>query len=144
MFKTIAVATDGSETADKAVEMALDIAEHYNASLLVLSAYKPVGAGRLERESEEAPEEVQWSINPHEDVDATLADVKERASARGVDATAFASEGEPSGVVCGLAEEHEADLLVIGNKGMKRRLFGSVPKKIAQNAPCSVVVAKTT
>jgi nucleotide-binding universal stress UspA family protein len=52
MFKTIAVGTDGSETADKAVEMALDIAAHYRARLLIFSVYQPVGAGRLEREQE--------------------------------------------------------------------------------------------
>jgi nucleotide-binding universal stress UspA family protein len=144
MFKTIAVGTDGSETADKAVEVALDIAERYRARLLIFSVYQPVGAGRLEREQEEAPEDIQWSINPHEDVDATLADVEQRASARGLEATSFAREGEPASMICELAEEHEADLLVIGNKGMQRRLFGSVPKKIAHNAPCSIVVAKTT
>jgi nucleotide-binding universal stress UspA family protein len=144
MFKTIAVGTDGSETADKAVEMALDIAAHYRARLLIFSVYQPVGAGRLEREQEEAPEEIQWSINPHEDVDSTLADVEQRASARGLEATSVAREGEPASTICELAQEHAVDLLVIGNKGMQRRVFGSVPKKISQNAPCSVVIAKTT
>ena len=42
------------------------------------------------------------------------------------------------------AAEHEADLLVIGNKGMNRRVLGSVPRRVCQRAPCSVVVAKTT
>jgi nucleotide-binding universal stress UspA family protein len=144
MFNTIAVGTDGSDTADKAVEMALDIADHYQARLLVFSVYKPVGGARLEHEREDAPEDIQWAINPHEDVDATLAAVKRRAIERGLETTTVAREGEPADTICGLAEEHQADLLVIGNKGMQRRLFGSVPKKISQNAPCSVVIAKTT
>jgi nucleotide-binding universal stress UspA family protein len=144
MFNTIAVGTDGSDTADKAVEMALDIADHYQARLLVFSVYKPVGESRLDREREEAPEDIQWAINPHEDVDKTLAAVKRRATERGLETTTVAREGEPADTICELAEEHQADLLVIGNKGMQRRLFGSVPKKISQNAPCSVVIAKTT
>jgi nucleotide-binding universal stress UspA family protein len=47
-------------------------------------------------------------------------------------------------VLCELAAEHDADLLVIGNKGMNRRVFGSVPRAVCQHAPCSVVVVKTT
>jgi nucleotide-binding universal stress UspA family protein len=144
MFKKIAVATDGSDTADRAVEMALDIAERYNAQLLVLSAYEPVSSAQLETEREGAPEEIQWSINPTEYVDKTLADVAERAEARGLEVTSLARQGEPASVICQLASEHRADLLVIGNKGMQRRLFGSVPRSICQQAPCSVVLAKTT
>jgi nucleotide-binding universal stress UspA family protein len=47
-------------------------------------------------------------------------------------------------VLCDLAAEHGADLLVIGNKGIHRRILGSVPKTVSQHAPCSVVIAKTT
>ena len=43
-----------------------------------------------------------------------------------------------------LAEECGADLLVIGNKGMKRRVLGSVPNTVAHKADCSVMVVKTT
>jgi nucleotide-binding universal stress UspA family protein len=143
MFKTIAVGTDGSDTADKAVEVAIDIAERFEARLLVLSVYQPVTPKRLEAEREEAPEDIQWSINAHEYVDEMLADVARRATERGLDAMTVAREGEPAATICALAEEREADLLVIGNKGMQRRVFGSVPKWISQHAPCSVVIAKT-
>jgi nucleotide-binding universal stress UspA family protein len=144
MFKTVAVGTDGSETADLAVEIALDLAAHYGARLLVFSAYHPVGSARLHREKEDAPEEVQWLINPHEDVDEVLANVQARARERGVETTGFAREGEPARVICELAEEHAADLLVVGNKGIQRRVLGSVPKAVSQHAPCTVVIAKTT
>jgi nucleotide-binding universal stress UspA family protein len=43
-----------------------------------------------------------------------------------------------------LASECGADLLVIGNKGMQRRVLGSVPNTVAHSAPCSVLVVKTT
>jgi nucleotide-binding universal stress UspA family protein len=144
MFKVIAVATDGSDTAAKAVDVAVDLAEHYQARLLVFSVYHPVSESRLEAERDEAPDEIQWSINPHEDVDVMLADVAEQVAKRGLKAQTEAREGDPARTICALAEENGADLLVIGNKGMQRRLFGSVPKSIVQHAPCSVVVAKTT
>jgi nucleotide-binding universal stress UspA family protein len=144
MFKKIAVATDGSPTADKAVDVAIDLAQRYQGSLLILSAYEPVSSARLAREREGAPEEIQWMISPSEDVDKTLALAEELASGRGLETLAVAAEGEPASVICELAAHHHADLLVIGNKGMKRRVFGSVPKTISQNAPCSVVIAKTT
>jgi nucleotide-binding universal stress UspA family protein len=144
MFKKIAVATDGSPTADEAVDVSIDLAQRYQGSLLIFSAHHPVSSSRLAREREDAPEEIQWMINPSEDVNKTLALAEERATARGLETLAIAGEGEPASVICELVAQHQADLLVIGNKGMKRRVFGSVPKTIAQNAPCSVVIAKTT
>jgi nucleotide-binding universal stress UspA family protein len=53
-------------------------------------------------------------------------------------------DGDPADVLVQLAEDCGADLLVIGNKGIDRRLLGSVPKTITQKAGCSVFVVKTT
>jgi nucleotide-binding universal stress UspA family protein len=47
-------------------------------------------------------------------------------------------------VLVRLASECGADMLVIGNKGMKRRVLGSVPNTVAHKADCSVLVVKTT
>ena len=144
MFKTIAVGTDGTDTADKAVDVALDIAERFGARVLIFSVYKPVSPRQLASEREHLPEEMQWKIHEAEHVDATLARTLERARARGLESETVARQGEPAAVLCALAAEHNADLLVIGNKGMNRRLFGSVPRRVCQEAPCSVVIAKTT
>ncbi len=46
-----------------------------------------------------------------------------------------------------VAEEVDADLIVVGNKGMtgaRRFLLGSVPNKVSHHAPCSVFIARTT
>jgi nucleotide-binding universal stress UspA family protein len=53
-------------------------------------------------------------------------------------------EGDPAEVIVALAGECGADLLVVGNKGMQRRLLGSVPNTVTHRAPCSVLVVKTT
>jgi nucleotide-binding universal stress UspA family protein len=144
MLSTVAVGTDGSDTAAKAVEFAIDLAEKYGARLVAISSYRPVSESRLRQEQREAPEEVQWSINPTEDVETTLSEVEEKAHERGLETTTVASEGDPADILCRYAEEQNADVLVIGNKGMHRRLLGSVPNSVAHRAPCSVVVVKTT
>ena len=144
MFETIAVGTDGTETADRAVDVALDLAERYGARLLIFSAYRPVRDKDLARERAEAPSEVQWSIHAAEEVDATLARTLKRARERGVDSDTKARPGEPAEALCQLADEHQADLLVIGNRGIDRRVLGSVPRTVCQHAPCSVVLVKTT
>ena len=144
MIQTITVGTDGSDTASKAVEFALDVAEKFGAKVVVASSYRPVGEDRLRQEQREAPQDIQWSINPTEDVDKALRSVEEMARERGLEVTSEARQGDPADVLCDIAEQHGADLLVVGNKGMHRRVLGSVPNSVSHNAPCSVVIVKTT
>ena len=144
MLSTVAVGTDGSSTAAKAVDFAIDLAEKYGAKLVVISSYRPVSEDRLRHEQRDAPEDIQWSINPTEDVDSALAEAEDKAHERGLETTTVATEGHPADVLCRYAEEQSADVLVIGNKGMRRRILGSVPNSVAHKAPCSVVVVKTT
>jgi nucleotide-binding universal stress UspA family protein len=147
MFQTIVVGTDGSETAGKAVREAIDLAARVGASLDVVSAYEPVSAQRLREEARQVPDDLQWMINPREDVDATLKEAAEQVRASGVDVQTFAREGDPADAILDVAEERGADLIVVGNKGMtgaKRFLLGSVPNKVSHHAPCSVLIIRTT
>ena len=51
------------------------------------------------------------------------------------------------GVLEQSSEERDADLIIVGNKGMtgaKRFLLGSVPNKVSHHAPCSVLIIRTT
>jgi nucleotide-binding universal stress UspA family protein len=144
MLETIAVGTDGSDTATKAVEFALDLAEKYGSRMVFISSYTPVSETRIKREQRDAPADVQWAINPAEDVESALRQVEEMADARGLQWTSEARQGDPSDVLVEIAEAHNADLLVIGNKGMQRRVLGSVPNSVTHKANCSVVIVKTT
>jgi nucleotide-binding universal stress UspA family protein len=144
MVQTIAVGTDGSGTADKAVEFAIDLAARFEARIVFLSAYVPRKASRPAREQRDAPEDVQWTTNPAEDVDGMLRDCEERAEARGLRWASEAREGPPAKMLVELAESNNADILVIGNKGMERKVLGSVPNTVTHNAPCSVMIVKTT
>ena len=143
MVERIAVGTDGSDTAQKAVDFALDMAERYQAKLIVASAYTPVSEDRLRKEQTEAPQEIQWSINPSEDVDSTLRQVEDQAKERGLDYASEARNGDPADVLVEIAEAHDADVIVVGNKGMQRRILGSVPNTVSHKAPCSVMIVKT-
>ena len=144
MIQTIAVGTDGSDTASKAVDFALDLAEKFGSHVVIASSYKPVSESRVRSEQREAPADIPWSINPMQEVTANLRKVEEKAKQRGLDATSEAREGDPADVLCDIAEQHNADLLVVGNKGMQRRVLGSVPNSVSHKSPCSVVIVKTT
>ena len=144
MIATVAVGTDGSGTAAKAVMSALEMAERFGARIVFISAYQPVDEHRLRREKREAPDDVQWAINPEEDVDATLREAEELAEQRGLDWASEAAQGDPADVLIALADKHDADVLVIGNRGMHRRVLGSVPNSVTHKAHCSVFLVKTT
>jgi nucleotide-binding universal stress UspA family protein len=147
MFKSIVVGTDGSDTATQAVRQAVDLASAVGAKLELVSAYEPVPAQRLRTERRDAPEDIQWAISPREDVDTTLEQAAAVAREAGVPATTYARQGDPADAILDVAEEQEADLIIVGNKGMtgaKRFLLGSVPNKVSHHAPCSVLIIRTT
>ena len=147
MFQSIVVGTDGSQTAGEAVREAIELAKLLGATIDLVSAYEPVSGQRLREESRQAPEDLQWMVNPREDVEATLRDATERVQAAGVTVTTYAREGDPADAILDVAEEQRSDLIVVGNKGMtgaKRFLLGSVPNKVSHHAPCSVLIIRTT
>jgi nucleotide-binding universal stress UspA family protein len=147
VFKSIVVGTDGSQTATQAVRQAVDLAKEIGAKIELVSAYEPVSDARLRQERTEAPEDVQWSISPREDVDATLNEAADVAKEAGVQVETFARQGDPADAILDVAEEQNADLIIVGNKGMtgaKRFLLGSVPNKVSHHAPCSVLIIRTT
>ena len=146
MFRSIVVGTDGSNTAGQAVRQAVDLAKSVGASLELVSAYEPVPAQRLSEERRDAPEDLQWAINPREEVDATLEAAAEIAREAGVAVNVYPRLGDPADAILDVAEERNADVVLVGNKGMtgaKRFLLGSVPDKISHHAPCSVLIVRT-
>ena len=142
-IQTVAVGTDGSDTAAKAVDFAIDMAERYGARLVAISCYTPVPEDKLRKDQRDAPQELVWSINPMQEVEATLREVEERAGERGIAFFCEARQGNPADVLCAIAAEQRADVLVVGSKGMDRRIRGSVPNTVSHTAPCSVMIVKT-
>ena len=137
---TIAVGTDGSATSATAVDFAIELAKRWEARLVVISAYREKsGSG-----SAGVPAEHQWAQTAVAEVEDVLAVAARKAQGQGLEVTTVASDGAAADVLCKCAEDQGADLLVIGNKGMERRILGSVPNSVAHKASCSVLIVKTT
>ena len=138
MFSTVAVGTDGSATAGEAVEKAVEIARRFDAKLVVLSATHGPSP------SPDADPELQWETNSAARVASLLEQLQADLGGRGIEVETRAEEGDPAEVLVRLADEAGAELLVIGNRGMQRRVLGSVPNTVTHKAGCSVLVVKTT
>lgn len=144
MLGTIAVGTDGSDTADIAVDAAIDLAESNRAKLVIVSVPRALPADEVHHAQVDAPDDVQWAVNPSSAVELVLQAAAERAREHGVDVTTLAAKGNPADALCQCASDHNADVIVVGNKGIHRRVLGSVPNRVAHHAPCSVMIVKTT
>jgi nucleotide-binding universal stress UspA family protein len=144
---SIVVGTDGSETAAEAVRQATELAVSIGARIHLVSAYEPVPESRLRAERLEVPQDLQWMVNPREDVERLLEREAESMRANGIEVETLAREGDPADAILDVAEQRDADLIVVGNKGMtgaKRFLLGSVPNKVSHHAPCSVLIIRTS
>jgi nucleotide-binding universal stress UspA family protein len=148
MVEAIIVGTDGSETAAVAVAQAVEVAQALAARLTIVSAYEPVPEGQLSTERLAAPQDVQWAVNPREDVLTLLESAARSAREAGVEPVeTVARVGDAADAILDVAEEQRSDLIVVGNKGMTgatRFLLGSVPNKVSHHAPCSVLIVRTT
>ena len=124
MYERILVGTDGSQTATRAVDRAVEVASATGATLTILSA------GR--RDKAQAVVEAEQT---------RLADA-------GVQLEAKVIEGDAASALVDEAENGGFDLLVVGNKGMTgaSRFFtlGSVPNKVSHHAPCALLIVRTT
>ena len=140
MFKTIVVGTDGTDTADRAVARAAELAALTGARLHVVSAYRPapvrVGDGSVAED---------YAVGSDYGADAVLQRTVARLRGDGISVDEHAPKGDPADGVVAVATRENADLIVIGSKGMqgKRRLLGSVPNKVSHQAPCDVLIVKT-
>jgi nucleotide-binding universal stress UspA family protein len=141
MFNTIVVGTDGSNTADKAVARAAELARLTGASLHVVSAYTPTAA-RVVGEGSSG----EYSVGPDFKVDAVLSGALDRLKAEGIEIQAHGPKGDPGDAIVEIAVREGADLIVLGSRGMQgaRRILGSVPNKVSHKAPCDLLIVQTT
>jgi nucleotide-binding universal stress UspA family protein len=120
----VLVATDRSETAHRAVEWAAEMAERYDAELVVLR------------------------VTLDGDVDELERDLAEYVEGFGERARPLVRRGDdPARAIVDAASDEDADVLVVGSVGMQGRkqfLLGNVPNRVSHNAPCTVVIVDTT
>lgn len=147
-YRTVVVGTDGSAPSLRAVSRAASVAADSAARLVIVCAYYPTDPKDLERAQDELGDEAFQVVGsaPAEDTLRTASDSARAAGATGEIET-FASVGEPIAVLLAAAEKHDADLLVVGSRGLntlKGRILGSVPSEVSRRSDCDVLVVRTS
>lgn len=123
MYARVLVATDGSPTAQRAVERAVKVSSLEGSRLTVLS----VGT------EPRATSRVEAAVRAHQ--------------GSGVEITTMTQPGDPASVILDVAESGGFDLLVVGNKGMtgaSRFFLGSIPNKVSHHTPCHLLIVHTS
>ena len=144
MFRSIVVGTDGSDTAGKAVEEAIDLAKTVGAAVCVVSAFEPLRGARIEGAPEGAAK--VWGPPPDAQVETLLSEVCAAIRLRDVQVTSHAVAEDPADALLQVAGEVDASLIVVGNKGMhgaRRFVMGNVPNKVSHQARCNVLIVAT-
>jgi nucleotide-binding universal stress UspA family protein len=139
MFETVIVGADDSSTAREAVMVAAEIAQLHGGTLHIVTVYDPKSI-----QVQELPEEFRYSRLTSA-ADMLLEGLSRIVEQRGLKPMVHAATGNPADAIVRIAEREKADLVVVGNKGMKgvRRVLGSVPNSVAHDAPCSVLIVDT-
>jgi nucleotide-binding universal stress UspA family protein len=137
-MQTIVVGYDETEASKRALDRAAEIAKAFGAKLIVTSvAPVMVSPGRGADAGAIDPTDT-----PVEHV-AELAHAREQLAGSGVDAEFQSAIGEPAETIVELAEERNADMIVVGTRepNVLERLLGqSVSQSVSRRAHCDVLI----
>lgn len=145
MYRTIMVGVDGSKPAEKAFEVAADMAKRYEAKLLIVTIYSPPAIGLLGAMPPYppvVPKEVADNLKTvHEKY---LAKAKEMG-VKVVETKIVPAWNLPGPGFVTEAEKQGCALTVIGSRGMTgitRAVMGSTAEYVAKNAHCAVHIVR--
>ncbi|MGM0590996.1 MAG: universal stress protein [Halobacteriota archaeon] len=137
MFDTIVVATDGSASVERAVEVALDLADRFDATVHALYV---VDTGEVDSAPERIREELRDALRERGETS-----VSEVAAEANREVTTAIREGRPATVITDYAREHDADLVAMGTRGRhgeNRFLIGSVAERTVRICPVPVLTVR--
>lgn len=138
MFDTVVIATDGSGSAQRAVEAALDLADTFDATVHALYVVDPDSVEDSPEDHRETLERALATTGGH-----ALSFVRETAADGDDDEVITAvREGAPAEEIIAYATEHDADLIATGTRGRHGEhafLLGSVAEEIVRHAPMPVL-----
>ncbi len=137
MFGTIVVGTNWSDSADLAFARALELARSSGAALHVVTAHDPNPTPVVGGPAPPA-------AGPDFQADVALERTLERLGAQDVEVHQHTSTTEPGQAILEIAAQVGADLIVVGNKGMHRRVLGSIPNTVSHRAECDVLIVQTS
>jgi nucleotide-binding universal stress UspA family protein len=141
MPRTIVVGTDGSKPAEEAVRQATELASREGARLHLVAAYPDP---QVLREKIAGAATTQ-NVDMRGVAIAVLKRAEHHVRDAGVELETYAREGDPAEVIIQVASEQQADLIIVGSRGLtgiKRFLLGSVSEKVSRHAPCSVMIIR--
>ncbi len=139
--ETIVVGVDGSETGHRAALFAVDIARHWEARLLLVTAVRtPEGWWGIGG-APPSPEALSTALleGQKEILDQTVASL----NLDGISYEAREELGDPTSAIIRVITEAGADVLVIGRRGaglVERMMMGSVADRLAHQSPCPVII----
>lgn len=148
MIDTVVVATDGSESGERAVDVALDLADRFDATVRALSVVDTTTDGEEDTgndedtgnaESNGSEEEARARRRRAEDAVASVASRTDR------EVRTTVREGTPAEVIRTYADEHSADLVATGTRGRHgahRFLLGSVAEEVVRTCPVPVLTVR--
>ncbi|EMA28843.1 universal stress protein [Haloarcula japonica] len=146
MYDNILVPTDGSETAENAVDQAVDIAAKYGATVHALYVVD-VDATSYSLGTEQVDRIRQGNLDEMTEVkeaaDKATGYVRDRAADHGVDVKEHVTAGEPARAIRKFVEDNDIDLVVMGShgrSGLKRVILGSVTEKVLRRTRLPVLV----
>lgn len=138
MFRQILVAYDGSHQSQEAFRHAVEIARRFEAGLHVVSVIRlPEPAGRVEVQALVEEGEQHFA--------AELKKLADLAAAEGLTITSETVVGHPAEHLVAVAEQRQADLIVMGRRGktgVQRWMLGSVSERVLRYAHCPVLVVR--
>jgi nucleotide-binding universal stress UspA family protein len=148
-YTTVVVGTDGSESSLRAVARAGAIAGATGATLVIACAYLPADPDdRKTAEAQDALRDDAYQVVGSHPAEDTVRTAAERASKAGAgEVKTVAVMGSPVETLLEVVKNENADLLVVGNRGLagiKGRLLGSVPADATRRSKCDVLVVHTT
>ncbi|GAB2657999.1 universal stress protein [Gordonia jinhuaensis] len=144
-YQTIVVGTDGSESSMKAVDRAGATAGE-DSTLIIACAYIP-SEGRSNAAVADLLKDEAYQVQGSSPTEEILRRARERAATAGArKITTRPIKGAPVDALLQLVTDVNADLLVVGNRGLNSiagRLLGSVPSDVARKSGCDVLIVHT-
>jgi nucleotide-binding universal stress UspA family protein len=140
-MRSIVVGTDGSPGAKAAVRRAAEVAKGSEARLHLVTAFPDVPSYRETITSSAKADPVEL----RQAAENVLSRASRELEAEGMEVASHARGGDPAQVIIEVAQEQEADLIVVGARGLtglQRFLLGSVSSKLSHHSPTSVMVVR--
>jgi nucleotide-binding universal stress UspA family protein len=147
MFKQIVAGTNGSSRGRQVVNVAAELARTHGAKLHIVWAYRTATAMAASAASVDLMHSA--AIADHDLLDQVtqgLDQLREELVRTGIEVETYPCCGGASDALLEVATHQNADLVVVGNKGMHgaRRMLGSIPNTIAHHAGCAVLIVPTS